>query len=302
MAPRLRRMLGWAAVAVSTLLASLWAFWGAIENFHEGWYHRSLWMNLGMMVAQYLSPMLLFMGAALVAIRWPLAGAIVHAAGAGGAAWHFRGAAPLVLYPFIVGPLVLMAIAYGLGRPTPRRRAAALVLALPIATALVAGAWPASRVIGRLDDGDRAARRVTGNGVDLIWAPEGPGWPGHGVRWDEASRICRHLNEEGTAVSDTPRDIWRLPTVEEAVRSQHYRGANSGGSWDAASARARYRHMPDKESPLWDPHSKVIYWWTATEKDEDEAYIVVYNGQVWPRPKNARWGYLAFRAVRNVPR
>jgi hypothetical protein len=246
--------------------------------------------------------MLLFMSAALVAIRWSLAGSLMHAAGALGALWEFRGASPLVLYPFIVAPLVLMALAYGVGRPEPRRRAAALVLALPLLTFVAAGAWPASRMIGRLDDGDRSARRVTGNGVDLVWAPEGPGWPEDGVSWAEASRICHHLNERGTAVSDTPCNIWRLPTVEEAVRSQHYRGANCGGAWDAQKARATYRRMPDKESPLWDPHSQVIYWWTAVEKDADEAYIVVYNGQVWPRPKSARWGYLAFRAVRDAPR
>jgi hypothetical protein len=53
-----------------------------------------------------------------------------------------------------------------------------------------------------------------------------------------------------------------------------------------------------QEPPLWDPHSQVIYWWTATEVDDRDAFIVVYNGPVWPRPKKARWGYLAFRAVR----
>ena len=28
------------------------------------------------------------------------------------------------------------------------------------------------------------------------------------------------------------------------------------------------------------------------------AYIAVYNGQVWPRPKRVHWTYLGFRAVR----
>ena len=70
-----------------------------------------------------------------------------------------------------------------------------------------------------------------------------------------------------TAVADTPRDVWRLPTAEEAVRSMHFRGTNSGGSWDPERARATYRRAPDKESPLWDVHSKVIYWWTATRNN-----------------------------------
>jgi hypothetical protein len=58
--------------------------------------------------------------------------------------------------------------------------------------------------------------------------------------------------------------------------------------------------MPDKESPLWDKYSKVIYWWTATGMDDKNAYIIVYNGQVWPRPKKAHWDYLGFRAVKTV--
>ena len=33
-----RQILGWSAVAVSTGLACMWAWWGSIENFHEGWY------------------------------------------------------------------------------------------------------------------------------------------------------------------------------------------------------------------------------------------------------------------------
>ena len=29
--------LGWSAVATSTALTSLWAFWGSIETFHENY-------------------------------------------------------------------------------------------------------------------------------------------------------------------------------------------------------------------------------------------------------------------------
>lgn len=300
MPPRLRRVLGWASVGLSTLLASFWAFWGAVENFHEGWYHRSLSSNLAMMVGQYMLPMLLFMAAAVTAIRWPIVGSVVHAAAAVWAVLFFRGSAPAVLYPFLAGPPLVMAVAYGFGRPEPRRRAIAIAVGLPLATFLAAGAGPAFRVAGRLDDGDRTARRVTGNGVDLIWAPEGPGWPSDGVTWEEAVRRARHLSEDGRSLAAVPQDIWRLPTVEEAVRSMHYRGRNSEGRWDAARGRASYRRTPDKESPLWDAHSKVIYWWTATERSEDEAFVVVYDGQAWPRRKDARWGYLGFRAVRDA--
>jgi hypothetical protein len=79
MAPRYRHILGWFAVGLSTLAA---CFWGIIENFREGWYHPSLWMNLALMVVQYLLVTLLVVGAAVVAIRWPKIGGTVHLAAA----------------------------------------------------------------------------------------------------------------------------------------------------------------------------------------------------------------------------
>jgi hypothetical protein len=153
-------------------------------------------------------------------------------------------------------------------------------------------------VAGRIDDGNRGARRLAANGVDLVWAPEGPGWPRDGVDWTEAARRCRYLSADGNALADVPQDIWRLPSVEEAVRSQARHGENSGGFWDAARARATYARTPDKESPLWDVHSKIIYWWTATEAGPEKVFVVSYNGTVLARPRHARRGYLAFRAVK----
>ena len=75
-------------------------------------------------------------------------------------------------------------------------------------------------------------------------------------------------------------------------------GRNAGGKWDRRAGAASYLTRPDKESPLWNIHSKVIYWWTATEVDIDRAYIIVYDGKVWPRRKSARYGYLGFRGVK----
>jgi len=300
MSKRYRQIVGWGAVGLSTLASCFWAFWGSIENFHEGWYHDSFAMNLGMMVSQYLLPMLLFTAAAVVGIRWPRLGAGIHFVAALWAAWRFRGAAPLGIYASIVGPLAVMGVGYWFGRPDPKRRAVAGVILLPRLTALICGAEPAWRVAGRVNDGDFFGRRLTGNGVDLVWAPRGPGWPDDGVSWDEAQRRCRNLTMDGLSPADTPQDIWRLPTVEEAVRSMTRHSRNSGGSWDAAQARPTYLRIPDKESPLWNTYSKVIYWWTATEVNDRDAYIVVYNGQVWPRPKTARWGYLAFRRSKTV--
>ena len=116
MTHRQRQGLGWSAVGLSTLIACFWAFWGIIENFHEGWYCPSVWMNLRLMVVQYLLPMMLFVAAGLVAIYWPRRGGAIHIAAGLAAAWFFRGASPLMVYPMIVGPLGYLGIAYWFGR------------------------------------------------------------------------------------------------------------------------------------------------------------------------------------------
>lgn len=36
----------------------------------------------------------------------------------------------------------------------------------------------------------------------------------------------------------------------------------------------------------------------ATELNEKQALIIVYDGKAWPRPKDFRPGYLGFRAVK----
>ncbi len=300
MSQRNQQVLGWSAVGLSAVAAGFWAVWGVIENFHEGWYYASIWKNVGLMLAQYLLPMEVFVGAALIAIRWPRIGGGVHLAAAVVAAWFFRHSSSTVIYPFVVAPLVMMGISYWLGRPQPRQWAMAGVVVLPAIAVLVCGAEPAVRVSKRLDDGNLSSRHITSNGVDLIWAPQGPGWPRDGVNWEQAVRRCRYLSEDGTSLADSPQDVWRLPTVEEAVGSMQRHGHDSGGSWDTASQRASYRQTPDKESPLWDVHSPVIYWWTATEAGTRQSYIIAYDGKVWRRPKAAQWTYLGFRAVKGA--
>jgi len=140
-------------------------------------------------------------------------------------------------------------------------------------------------------------RRVEGNGVTLLWAPEGPGWPSHYASWWEAERACAYLTVDGHSLAVQPQNIWRLPTIEEAVRSMVYRGRNAGGVWDPVRRRAQYRVMPDKDSPLWKAHSQVIYWWTDSEAGPDKAYRIAYNGYISALPKRG-WGeYWAYRCV-----
>jgi hypothetical protein len=292
-----RQIVGWIAVGLSIVITCFWAFWGIIENFHEGWYFESLLSNLGLMIVQYLSPMLIFMGVTLVSIFWPRIGAGLHGILALGAAWFFEAWTNTVLL-FLMLPLIGLGALYWFGRPQPRKVAASLALGLPLLTLIVSGTGPVLRVSQRLDDGNLQAQLVRGNGPDLIWAPDGPGWPREGMDWYNAQQACQYLSKDGSTLAETPQQIWRLPAVDEAVRSMARHGQNSGGVWDAESAEATYETAPDKESPLWNPHSQVIYWWTATDVDLEHAYIIVYDGKVWPRSKDFGPAYLGFRCVR----
>jgi hypothetical protein len=292
-----RQVAGWIAVGLSTVITCFWAFWGIIENFHEGWYYESWLSNVGLMFAQYLSPMLIFMGVTLISIYWPRVGGGLHAIVALFAVWFFQAFTNPVMF-LLITPLIGLGALYWYGRPQPRKLAVSLAVGLPILTLIISGIEPATRVSQRIDDGDLHARLVQGNGVNLVWAPDGPGWPRTGTNWHEALQVCQHLSEDGLTPAPVPQYIWRLPTVDEAVRSMARHGQNSGGVWDAEIDKAAYKTTPDKESPLWNVHSQVIYWWTATEVDEEHAYIIVYDGKVWPRSKQFGPAYLGFRCVK----
>lgn len=292
-----RQAAGWIAVGLSTVVACYWSFWGIIENFHEGWYFESWLSNLGLMFVQYLSPMLLIMGVSLVSIYWPRLGGVLHIVIALFAAWFFQAFSNPVMF-LLITPIAGLGTLYWFGRPQPRRMAALLVAGLPILTLIISGVEPVIRVSRRFDDGVLQARLVHGNNVDLVWAPEGPGWPRSGTNWHAALQACQNLSEDGLTLTSLPLKIWRLPTVEEAVRSMSRRGQNSGGEWDAGDAQASYQTTPDKESPLWNVRSQVIYWWTATEVNEEQAYMIAYDGKVWPRTKQFAAAYLGFRCVK----
>jgi len=292
-----RQIAGWSAVCLSTIIACGWAFWGIIENFHEGWHFESLWSNLGMMFVQYLGPMLIFMGVTLISIPWPRFGGGLHGLIALLAIWFFQAFSNAATF-LIILPLIGLGAMYWFGRPQPRKLALSLVAGLPMLTLIVSGISPAIRVSQRVNDGNLQARLVRGNGVDLTWAPDGPGWPREGGNWFEAKKTCQYLSEDGLTLDSTPQDFWRLPNVDEVVRSMALHGQNSDGEWDDETAEASYKTIPDKESPLWNIYSQVIYWWTATEIDDERAYIIVYDGKVWPRAKDFGPDYLGFRCVK----
>ncbi len=292
-----RQVAGWIAVGISTLVTCLWAFWGIVENFHEGWYYESLLSNLGLMFYQYLSPMILFMVVSRVSISYPRFGGGLHVFLAIVAIGFFRAFSNAAIFLIIV-PLVGLGALYWFGRPEPRKRAIAFTIGLPLLTLIFSGIAPVIRVSQRINDGNLQAIQVAGNGVTLTWAPDGPGWPKEGGDWFEAQQVCGHLSEDGVTVASEPQNIWRLPTIDEAVRSMALHGQNSAGVWKAETGEAIYDKRPDKESPLWNVYSQVIYWWTDTEVDEDHAYMIVYDGEVWSRSKDFGPAYLGFRCVR----
>ena len=295
-----RRLIGWLAVGLSTAIACVWAFWGIIENFHEGWFHESLLFNLGLMFLQYLSPMIIFVSLTLLAIAFPRVGSIAHVLAGLLLFLLLFDLNDTVAMLFVIAPMVILGAFYWYGRPQPRRAAYLVAAGLPIVTLVVCGVEPVVRIAGRVHDGNLEARLVEGNGVRLMWAAEGIGWPREGVTWQESLRRCQHLAEDGRTLAESPQNVWRLPTVEEAVRSMARHGVNSGGVWNGQTKAATYQIRPDKESPLWNVHSQVIYWWTATEIDDEKAYIIVYDGKVWPRSKRFAPGYLAYRCVKTA--
>jgi hypothetical protein len=288
------------AVALSTAIASFWALWGMIENFHEGWFHESLLLNVGLMFVQYLSPVIIFVTLTLLGIAFPRVGSVAHVLAGLILYLVLFDLSDTVAMLFIIVPMLILGTLYWFGRPQPRRVAYLIAVGLPTLILVICAVEPVARIAGRIDDGNLQTRLVEGNGVRLMWAADGVGWPHEGATWHEALRRCQNLAEDGTTLAESAQNVWRLPTVEEAVRSMSRHGINSGGIWDGQTKAATYQVRPDKESPLWNVHSQVIYWWTGTEIDDEKAYIIVYDGKVWPRRKRFAPAYLAYRCVRPV--
>jgi hypothetical protein len=296
--------VGWFAIGLVTTVSGWWAFWGINEAFHEGWCHPQLWVRL-LQVLAYLGATIVLSTLSCLGIRWPRVGAtlfiltgVVIAALMiwDGAYFGATITAMLTGIPCLVGLLFLF------GRPAPKLAAYAVSAGIPLLIVIGFGAEPVIRVNSRFDDGDRGARLVAGNGVTLLWAPEGPGWTRRGtVSWEEAVRRARHLTADGASLAEEPQDIWRLPTCDEVVRSMTRSGQNAGGELEAPSKRVRYKVRPDKESPLWDPYAPLIYLWTSEEESRQRAWIVVYHGGVFAKPKNVGSPSFGFRAVRQPP-
>lgn len=304
---RRRNILGWIALGLSTLVALLWAFWGTLEAFHEGWWAPTLGGRL-LQTLLYLMPMAACLVVGVLAVAMHRVGALIYFLFGCGITWLiFSERWPDISLEAIISwlPVTVLVVGIGVlwwfGRPTPRRLAYAVLLGVPLLACIVLTIGPAYRVSTRHTDVSPAAQLVEGNGVALIWAPAGPGWvqdAQHACNWYEAMKAAAHLSPDGLTLLDEPQYIWRLPTVDEAARSMARHGKNCRGYWDAEAGRTVFAVTPDKEPPLWDPFKEIIYWWTSTEEDEEHAWIVVYDGKAWSRRKAQAMGSMGFRAVK----
>ena len=132
MKARKKAIIGWTGVSVTVLLSSLWAYWGAIENFHEGWYSTSIWENLFMLLFQYLLFTIVFMVLAVVALRWRRIGLTLHIATAGFSYWFFSGASFSVVGLMIVIPIIALGLLYYFGEPQPKKWAYRIIIIIPL--------------------------------------------------------------------------------------------------------------------------------------------------------------------------
>lgn len=177
----LPKLPGWLASVLMIAFTVLWTFWGAAEMYHEGWW--GTWYNR----LPYLAPIALTLIPTLVAFRWPLVGGVlimivgVFALVFFGSAVALIGLAiALVGAGFLVDGIVRQRGAPG-NDAAPvswRRRNLRYLVAVgaPAIVFIAVSAYNLPVVLTRVDDGERGARLIEGNGVALIWAPEGPGW------------------------------------------------------------------------------------------------------------------------------
>ncbi|MCX6303494.1 MAG: O-antigen ligase [Bacteroidetes bacterium] len=298
-----KKLATWIAIAITCLFSSFWAFWGIIENFHEGWYYESTLMNIGLMLFQYLIFSLLFLVIGIIAIKWKKIGAVMFIlTGILIPILGIRSNAAIFVFSI---PLIITGVLFWFGELKNKKWAYIVIIGLPLLTLIISGIEPIIRVSQRIDDNNYEARIVEGNNVKLIWAPEGYGWATTSEQmndksWKEVSDLVAHLNEDGKTLSDTVVNVWRLPTVPEAVASLTRNATNCGGKWDEQTGKASYNIMPDKETPLWKIHSPIVYWWTSTEVNDSIAYRVVYNGGVQKQKKKIKMGSLGYRAVKET--
>lgn len=296
---RATTLAGWLAVLIALAIGSFWAYWGTIENFHEGWYYHSLGQNLALMFGQYLLWPILFCALASLGVWRPkVGGAAFVVAGLTIDAVLFKFKNPVGNELFLA-PCVALGALFFFGRVGQPRLAIGLVVGVPVGLMLCLGAPLGWRVSHRLALGFSGPVMWQAGGETLEWAPPGPGWPTRGgMSPAAAAQICDRLDSTGYHLENHHVGIWRLPTAKEAVAALNRGGSPAGCRYVGPGVFPPCDTLPDKEAPLWDPYSMIIYWWTSSEDERGEDLRVAYNGFVLAT--NGRADDTGFRAVRDV--
>jgi hypothetical protein len=275
------KLPGYIATALVTVTTTFWMYWGAMEMYYEGW------GNPYPLPLAYLIPAVACLIFALIALTWPRVGGwLLIIVGIGFTIWWWIMAEGRdwlnwrwVLQTFpLSGMLAFVGVLFLLEarnrkrlqaegwKPDPRwwKRNLRYLVGVGIPLVLLIGVTVsyAPTLIRRVDDGDRGARLIQGNGVTLIWAPEGPGWnwkqewggyPSYnslaffgvapiGLKNREeigenvyasfedmqTTGVCAYLSEDGTQLLDEAQYIWRFPTVDEIARSLVIHNQNAG--------------------------------------------------------------------------
>jgi hypothetical protein len=336
-----RRLPGYIGAGLMILVTVAWTFWSVGEMYYEGW--GVAWYG----TVAYLIPGAVSLVLTLLALTWPrVVGWLVIAVGIGFTAWWWGPAAlkgeltlSRIIGQFPVsGTLVIIGVLFVLeGRYRRQRRADGwtppegwlrrnllyiLAVGLPLMVLIGFSAYWLPILLTRVDDGDRGSRLIEGNGVALVWAPEGPGWNwkqhwGGYPSWNrialfgvppmgmeekrgrededataadmESTCLCAYLSDDGLTLMDEPQGVWRMPTADEIVRSLGQHGQNAGCVWEGeCGVEAQCGVTPDKETPLWAPDQEPIYYWAADEYDDRKACYVSYKG--WVRAQRKSWG------------
>jgi hypothetical protein len=289
-----QKVIGWITAFTTLSIICLWSYWGVNEAFHEGWYHTSLLQNLSLTFIQYLSIPIILLTLSLIAIHHKRLGFGLFIALGVFALLFFNSNAGRIM---IFVPMLLLASGFYFGKFQRKKTIVLSFIIIPLLIILSFGIPQLYKVENRFSDNDFGSRIITGNNINLTWAPQGIGFPLEGTNWSTSVDNCARLDEKGTRLEDDGMNIWRLPSRDEVVRSMTRKNNNAIGFIND-SGIAQYDIKPDKETPLWNPNSKVIYYWTSESKNEKQAYLVAYNGYILERSKDSGANYQGYRCVK----
>lgn len=298
---KLKKIISWTAIIISLSISSFWAYWGIEEFFHEGWYSDSFLYALFLFFVQYLLFAIIFTILALIAMKYRRVGLGAYILLGLFSAFFFSGASFQVAYLSLAIPFVILGLLFYFGEFIDFKRIKIIMIFLPILIIFILETPLLWRNINRVDDKNYAERLIDCQGEKIIWAGRGLGFPGEGVNWTDADYTCRHLSEDASYLADEELSIWRLPSIEEAVQCQMRNNENSSGVWNSETKKAIYEKMPDKETPLWQPSSEIIYYWTSemSEETDEQAYIFTYDGGIFDKNIHYAPNYQSFRCIKD---